>query len=86
MAKSIAVADQTSTGIQQLKSYPERLSHFLSDVRSEMHKVVTPNREEVQSTTIVVIVCVFLFAAYFAVIDFVLSHSIDALFKHLAAH
>ena len=86
MAKSIAVADQTSTGLQQLKSYPERLNSFLTDVRSEMHKVVTPNREEVQSTTIVVIVCVFLFAAYFAVIDFVLSHSIDTLFKHLAAH
>jgi len=34
-------------------------------VRSEMRKVVTPTRAEVQSTTTVVLAAVFLFAAYF---------------------
>ena len=33
---------------------------FLSDVRAEMQKVVTPTRKEVQATTSVVIFTVFL--------------------------
>jgi preprotein translocase subunit SecE len=52
MAKAVAVAeDQSSTGMQQLKSLPERTRSFLKDVRSEMRKVATPSRAEVQSTT-----------------------------------
>ena len=84
MAKTMAVVDQPSTGIQQLKSGPARLGEFLHDVRSEMKKVITPSRDEVQSTTIVVIITVFIFAAYFALVDFAVGHTIDVLFKHLA--
>ncbi len=84
MAKTIAVADQTSTGLQQLKNGPERLGEFLKDVRSEMRKVVTPSRDEVQSTTIVVIATVFIFAFYFAFVDYFVGHGIDLIFKHLA--
>jgi preprotein translocase subunit SecE len=84
MAKTMAVADQTSSGFQQLKNGPERLGEFLKDVRAEMKKVVTPSRDEVQSTTIVVIVTVFIFAAYFAVVDSIVGHGVDLLFKHLA--
>ncbi len=38
-------------------------TRFLSDVRAEMRKVVAPSRKEVQATTTVVIVAVFLFGA-----------------------
>ena len=84
MAKAIAVTDQPSTGIQQLKSGPARLGEFLKDVRSEMKKVITPSRAEVQTTTTVVIVTVFAFAAYFALVDYGVGHLMDFLFKHLA--
>ncbi len=40
-------------------------TRFLSDVRAEMRKVVTPTRKEVQATTSVVIVTVFLFGVFF---------------------
>ncbi len=83
MAKSIAVAEETSTGMQQLKSLPERLSSFLKDVRSEMRKVITPSRVEVQSTTTVVIVTVFIFAAYFWLVDNIIGRSIETLLHHL---
>jgi preprotein translocase subunit SecE len=83
MAKAIAVADQTNTGLQQWKNGPARLGEFLKDVRAEMKKVVTPSRAEVQATTIVVIVTVFIFAAYFGLVDFILNHASDLLFKHL---
>jgi preprotein translocase subunit SecE len=44
-------------------------SRFLSDVRSEMRKVVTPSRKEVEATTTVVIIAVFIFGVYFFVVD-----------------
>ena len=84
MAKAIAVVDQPSTGLQGLKIGPARLGEFLKDVRAEMKKVITPSRAEVQSTTTVVIVTVFIFAAYFWIVDNVVGHGVDLLFKHLA--
>ena len=84
MAKTVAVAERSNTALEQMKSGPARLGEFLKDVRSEMKKVVTPSREEVQSTTLVVIVTVFIFAAYFWLVDNAVGHLIDQLFKHLA--
>ena len=60
-----------------------RTVDFLRDVRSEMRKVITPSREEVQTTTTVVIVTVFAFAAYFYVVDAVLGRVIQALLHWL---
>ena len=57
MAKAIAVTETQTT--PQWRQQPERFWTFLRDVRSEMRKVVTPSREEVQSTTTVVIITVF---------------------------
>ena len=84
MAKTMAVVDQPSTGMQQLKSGPARLGEFLKDVRAEMKKVITPSRTEVQTTTTVVIITVFIFAAYFALVDYGVGHLMDFLFKHLS--
>ncbi|MGC9158892.1 MAG: preprotein translocase subunit SecE [Terracidiphilus sp.] len=58
---------------------------FLSDVRAEMRKVVAPSRKEVQTTTSVVIVAVFLFGAFFFVVDFVFGHAMAALMSKLNA-
>jgi preprotein translocase subunit SecE len=84
MAKTAVMVDQPNSGLQQLKTGPARLGEFLKDVRSEMKKVVTPSRAEVQATTIVVIVTVFVFAAYFGAVDFLVGHLMDFIFKHLA--
>jgi preprotein translocase subunit SecE len=86
MAKTIAVVDHQTTGMDRLKAQPERLTAFLKDVRSEMRKVITPTRDEVQSTTTIVIATVFLFAAYFALVDYVVGGGIEKLFTYLAKH
>jgi preprotein translocase subunit SecE len=86
MAKTIAVADQQTTGLERLKSRPQELMEFLQNVRSEMRKVVTPTRTEVQSTTTVVIVTVFIFAAYFEVVDSILGQAVTRLIHYLTAH
>jgi preprotein translocase subunit SecE len=63
----------------------ERSMQFLRDVRQEMTKVVTPNRYEVQNTTIVVIIVVFLFAAFFELVDLTLGRGIDKILLHLTS-
>jgi preprotein translocase subunit SecE len=55
-------------------------------VRTEMKKVTAPSFKEVQATTVVVIVTVFLFAAYFWVVDLVIGHGIDSVFRYFKQH
>ncbi len=87
MAKAaIAIPDQQGTGLERLKSGPERLRSFLSDVRNELNKVNTPSRAEVRSTTTVVVLTVFAFAAFFWAVDFIINHSLNALITRLATH
>ena len=81
-ADKLAERGQQSQGNQLLGLYT-RTVDFLKDVRSEMRKVTTPSREEVRTTTTVVIVTVFAFAAYFYVVDAVLSRVIQSLFRWL---
>jgi preprotein translocase subunit SecE len=64
----------------------ERFRTFLTDVRAEMRKVVVPSRDEVQSTTAVVVITVFLFAGYFALVDYVVGQGITQLIGHFTAH
>jgi preprotein translocase subunit SecE len=83
MAKSAAVtamSEGSFTG--RLKSWPQRVKGFYSDVRTEMKKVTTPSRKEVQATTVVVIITVFLFGAYFWAVDTVIGRGIDAVLRH----
>ncbi len=70
----------------RIKSWPERVKIFYNDVRTEMKKVTAPSFKEVQATTAVVIVTVFLFAAYFWVVDLVIGHGIDSVFRYFKQH
>ncbi len=85
MAKTLAV-ETTRTGLEEIKSQPERLMEFLRSVRSEMHKVVTPTRAEVQTNTVIVVATVFVFAAYFWVVDTVVGTLIERTINHLTHH
>jgi preprotein translocase subunit SecE len=62
-----------------------RFTGFLSDVRSEMRKVVTPSRKEVESTTTVVIIAVFIFGLFFFVVDAVFSRVVEQILQKLGA-
>ena len=58
-------------------------TRFLSDVRAEMRKVVVPSRKEVQVTTTVVIIAVFVFGTYFFLVDWIFNIGIHQLLKKL---
>jgi preprotein translocase subunit SecE len=70
----------------RIKSWPERAKTFYNDVRTEMKKVTAPSFKEVRATTAVVIVTVFLFAAYFWAVDLVIGHGIDSVFRYFGHH
>jgi preprotein translocase subunit SecE len=86
MANAVIETNEHATPVQRAAAGPERLVEFLKDTRAEMHKVNTPSRAEVQATTIVVICAVFLFAAYFELIDLVIGKGIDRMFVYLTKH
>ncbi len=78
----MATTAQENALTTTLKSWPDRIKTFYNDVRTEMRKVTTPSFKEVQSTTAVVIITVFLFAVYFWVIDLLIGRSIDSIFRY----
>ena len=84
MAKSTAIEEAGDNKlVTTIKAWPQRVKSFYNDVRTEMRKVTTPSRKEVQGTTTVVIITVFLFGLYFAVVDKILGTSLDRLLKFL---
>jgi preprotein translocase subunit SecE len=56
---------------------------FLTDVRAEMRKVVTPSRKEVEATTSVVLVAVFVFGLFFFVVDWIFGLGLNNLLSRL---
>ena len=58
-------------------------ARFLTDVRAEMRKVVTPSRKEVEATTTVVLVAVFLFGLFFFVADWIFGLGLTNLLNRL---
>jgi len=52
---------------------------YVNDLKLEMRRVTWPSRKQVESTTGVVIFAVFVFAAYFEVVDTVLHSGIQGI-------
>jgi preprotein translocase subunit SecE len=69
--------------LDKTKGVWTEFTHFLSDVRGEMRKVVTPSRKEVEATTTVVIIAVFIFGLFFFLTDSVFSYGLTQLLKKL---
>jgi preprotein translocase subunit SecE len=80
MANSI-VAAGGSFG-ERIKVWPERIKSFYNDVRTEMRKVTAPSWKEVQATTTVVVITVFIFGLYFFVIDAVIQRAVNFLYSY----
>ena len=71
--------------LEKKPSFIESTREYFTDIRSEMKRVTWPSRKQVESTTLVVILSVFAFAAYFEIVDKVVQETVqrayDALIK-----
>ena len=75
--------DEPKNLSQRALGWPVRVKSSLEELRVEMRRVSWPNRQQVQSTTVVVILSVFAFAAYFFVVDAIVNQTITRLFNTL---
>jgi preprotein translocase subunit SecE len=58
----------------------KRLIQYFKDSYAEMKKIMWPTRDEVSSSTVVVLVSVVFFGVLLGVIDFLLANAIELLF------
>jgi preprotein translocase subunit SecE len=78
---AIAQTNEESGNLgQRALGWPARVKSYIEELQTEMKRVSWPNWKQVRATTTVVIVCVFLFAAYFWVVDLVVARSVNRLF------
>lgn len=72
-----------TTTIQRVTEWPQRTKDYFAELKAEMKRVTWPSRKQVQATTLIVIVTVFAFAAYFAVVDTLLTRAINGIYQGL---
>jgi preprotein translocase subunit SecE len=70
-----------SSAIATVKSYPRRSREYLHEVRIELRQVTWPSREDVISTTFVVIVAVAFFGVFFFGVDSTLGYVLQRVFN-----
>ncbi len=73
-----------TTEIETARNWPQRSKEYYADLKTEMRRVTWPSRKQVESTTAVVIVTVFAFAAYFKIVDSIINLTIVRLSQGLA--
>ncbi len=85
MATKVALANSKSEPnmMDRAKGSWQEFTHFLTDVRGEMRKVVTPSRKEVEATTTVVLIAVFLFGLFFFVVDSIFDLGLHQLLSRM---
>ena len=79
MATAQLQQDDGGNFIQRASSWPIGAKNYFDELRAEMRRVTWPSWKQVRSTTIVVIIAVFAFAAYFAVVDEIFASLINKL-------
>jgi preprotein translocase subunit SecE len=65
---------------QKATSWPTQVKDYFEDLQLEMKRVTWPSWKQVRGTTAVVIASVFAFAAYFFVVDAIVTRLINKLF------
>jgi len=62
--------------LESMKEWPVATKNYITELQNEMRKVTWPNAKQVRATTGVVIVTVFAFAGFFAIVDSILGRTL----------
>ncbi len=68
--------------ISNAVGWPQRTKSYIEELQTEMRRVSWPSWPQVRATTGVVIAAVFLFAAYFFVVDAAVNAFITRVIKY----
>jgi preprotein translocase subunit SecE len=86
MAQAVSKQEPPSGGaLESAKAWPGRIKDYFQDLQGEMRRVTWPSWRQVRATTGVVLVTVFLFAAYFWLVDQVMNQTITRVFDAFTA-
>jgi preprotein translocase subunit SecE len=66
---------------QRAAGWPAQVKDYFQELQLEMKRVTWPSWKQVRATTGVVIIAVFAFAAYFAVVDTLVNAGLQRLIK-----
>ena len=73
--------EDSKSFVQRVAGWPAAFKNYVQELHLEMRRVTWPALKQVRATTGVVIACVFVFAAYFAVVDMLLSRGVGKIFE-----
>jgi preprotein translocase subunit SecE len=79
MAIAQAPENEGGSFLERASTWPVGIKNYFEEIQAEMRRVTWPSWKQVRATTIVVIIAVFAFAAYFAVIDQIFASIINKL-------
>ena len=71
---------EANSWVQRVGQWPAQTKNYFEELQQEMRRVTWPTWKQVRATTVVVIVAVFAFAAYFAVVDELVGRLITKMF------
>lgn len=71
--------------VTMANGWPQQTKSYIEEVQAEMRRVTWPTWPQVRATTGVVIAAVFLFAAYFWVVNAIVNGVINAIIKHFTS-
>jgi preprotein translocase subunit SecE len=74
------MAEETSLATRAA-GWPAQTKNYFEELQLEMKRVTWPPWKQVRATTAVVIVAIFAFAAYFALVDAIVGRAITKLFE-----
>jgi preprotein translocase subunit SecE len=81
MATALTTEGDQGSFLQRASTWPVAVKDYFEELQTEMRRVTWPSWKQVRATTVVVIIAVFAFAAYFAVIDQIFLSLINKLFN-----
>jgi preprotein translocase subunit SecE len=67
--------------MDEVMKWVQSTKDYFNELKLEMRRVTWPNRKQVEGTTVVVIVSVFAFAGYFAVVDSLLAKGVKGVLQ-----
>jgi preprotein translocase subunit SecE len=65
---------------EKVGRWPAATKSYIAELQTEMRRVTWPSWKQVRATTVVVVAAVFAFAAYFFVVDQIVTKLITRLF------
>jgi len=75
---------ESESMVARIGRWPVAVKDYVGELQMEMRRVSWPSWKQVRATTIVVIVAVFAFAAYFYVVDLMFGTAITRVFTVLS--